>query len=125
MSAQGVVEVTEIVVSFSTDAIMEFSQGLTTDDVVNLYMGIHRTVKLFGSHIQLREAPMHDAERYRAARGAFLDVIALLNLHAPLHQLDHIDKALNSLSLNDCDSASPFVRNMSRLFRTAVMVQGC
>jgi len=115
-SALGADGITEAMVSSASDGVLAHAQSLVEQGKVAEHIRVKRPPELSGSHIQLRDTLMHAAESYREARGAYPDIVAFLNLHAPLRRAEHVDKALNTLRINHCDSVVSVCQEREPIF---------
>lgn len=116
-SAGGAGAVTETVVTADSERVLDFARELASRGAVKPPLLAVRPAELAGSHIRLREILLHAAESYRVLRGGPPDIVAFLSLHAPLRQALHVDKALDALRINHCDSVVSVCEEREPVFR--------
>jgi CMP-N-acetylneuraminic acid synthetase len=102
-SAQMAKNVTEIAVTSSTK-VLEFSRGLISNSFVDKHLLIKRPDNLSDTNFNPREIMLHAGEFYYEKYKKYPDVMTFLNLHTPLRKPQHINNAIDTLIINQCDS---------------------
>ncbi len=116
-SAQGAQNVTAVAVTSSSEKVQEFSRALVLNGKVREHMQVVRPAELAGPQIQMRKILLHCGEVYKDTYGSYPDIILFLSLHAPLRESVHVDKAIDVLRVNTCDSVVSVNEEREAIFR--------
>ena len=102
-SAQMAKNVTEVAVT-STSKVLEFSKKLVEKSSVSDHLLIKRPDHLYDTDFNPREVMLHAGEFYYEKYNRYPDIMTFLNLHTPLRQSKHVNSAIDTLIINQCDS---------------------
>ena len=102
-SAQMAKNVTEVAVT-STSKVLEFSKKLVEKSRVSDHLQIKRPDHLYDTDFNPREVMLHAGEFYYEKYNRYPDIMTFLNLHTPLRQSKHVNSAIDTLIINQCDS---------------------
>jgi CMP-N-acetylneuraminic acid synthetase len=109
--------VTDILVSADSDRVLDHARDIAAQGLARTPLLARRPLELTGSHIRLREILLHACESFRSGRGSDPDIVVFLSLHAPLRKSLHVDKALDVLRINGCDSVVSVCEEREPVFR--------
>jgi CMP-N-acetylneuraminic acid synthetase len=96
--------VTEVVITSESEKVLKFAADLVEQKVIGSLLTARRPIEFAGELIRPREILLHAAEAYFAKHGHHPDVLLFLSLHAPFRREGHIDKAIDVLLTQNCDS---------------------
>lgn len=103
-AAQQATNVTEVVITSESGKVLDFASELVADGVLRPLVAVQRPHELAGSMIRPKEILLHAADAFLQKHGHHPDILLFLSLHAPFRRAEHIDKAINVLVVQACDS---------------------
>ncbi|RBI67804.1 hypothetical protein DQ400_08965 [Vreelandella sulfidaeris] len=103
-TAQQATTVTEVAITSESDRVLQFANLLVSDGKLKPLITAQRPQGLSGNNIRPQEILLHATEAYFTKHGHHPDIVLFLSLHAPFRMAKHIEKAIDVLLLQGCDS---------------------
>jgi glycosyltransferase involved in cell wall biosynthesis len=103
-AAQESVNVTEVAVTSESDKVLEFTKTLVEKGAIGPLIAERRPQTLSANLLRPREILLHAIDTYRKKHDHRPDIVLFLSLHAPFRRSEHIDKAIDVLLVQACDS---------------------
>ncbi|MCL9781541.1 glycosyltransferase [Vibrio sp. S4M6] len=109
-------KVSSVVVSSSSQRVLDYSEELERSGSVPPHLRVLRNEELGGRNIPIRELMIHAGEHFFSVEGEYPDAIAFLSLHAVYRQTSHIDKAFNVLRITESDTVTSVQEEREPMF---------
>lgn len=103
-SAQQAANVTEVVVTSDSQAVLDFSEQLVANKQVEHHLRLKRGGEPVGALIRPRDIMLDACERHFAVHQHYPDIVLFLSIHALFRRAEHIDTAVNKLLIQRSDS---------------------
>ncbi len=114
-AATNSVAVTDVVVSSSSERVLEFAKELETNGHVKPHRRLKRN-NFAGSGIPVHEIMLQAGHSHKEQYGTFPDVVAFLSIHAICRRSTHIDQALDVMKISGSDSVVSVCEERDPLF---------
>ncbi|MBO6577027.1 MAG: glycosyltransferase [Rhodothermales bacterium] len=115
--ASGVPEVTAVVVSSSSEAVIAYSQELELSGTVPPHHRLLKSDSTTSRGLPLLALMREGSEAFAKATGQKPDIVSFLSLHAFRRRAIHIEKALSLLRLTESDSVVSVLEEPDPMFR--------
>jgi CMP-N-acetylneuraminic acid synthetase len=96
--------VTEVLITSESEQVLKFAAGLVEQKIIGSLLMVRRPIEFADELIRPREILLHAAAAYFEKHRHHPDILLFLSLHAPFRSEGHIDKAVDVLLTQNCDS---------------------
>lgn len=116
-SAQMSEHVTDVMISTESNSVITFAQKLVQNGTVKEHIQAKRPENLSDtSSLHPLDILKHSLNEYYQIYNNYPDIILFLSLHAPYRQAVHVDKAINVLHVQSCDSVVSVIEEREPMF---------
>jgi glycosyltransferase involved in cell wall biosynthesis len=120
-SAQNSKLVTDVMVSSQSENVLHFAQDLVNKSNVKEHLRVKRTKEFSDENLHPLDILKHGINEYFKLKGKNPDIVLFLSLHAPFRKEEHINKAINVLSVQNCDSVVSVIEERAPMFNYGKM----
>ncbi len=110
-------KINSVIVSSQSQKVLDYAQELEATGRVPEHLRLLRDEdECSGGNIPIRDLMINAGNYYAEEKGLFPDVIAFLSMHAVHRRIEHIDKALNVLRINESDTVVSVTEEREPMF---------
>ena len=115
-SAQKSKLITDVMVSSQSESVLNFAKELVFKNKVKKHIQLKRPEEFPNQTLHPLNILKHGINEYFKLKGINPDVVLFLSLHAPNRKSEHIDKAINVLNVQNCDSVVSVIQEGEPMF---------
>jgi len=120
-SAQNSKLITEVMISSQSENVIQFAKDLVINGKVKKHIQLKRPEDFSNETLHPLDILKHGINEYFKLKGKNPDIVLFLSLHAPYRKAEHIDKAINVLNVQNCDSVVSVIEEREPMFNHGKM----